>query len=141
MWLFAVVWGTDTLAFFGGRLIGGPKLWRRISPGKTWSGAIVGALAGAAAGAVVAWLATPGETHIAPILALSLAASIIGQLGDLGESALKRHFVVKDSSQLIPGHGGVLDRLDAFVAVAVFAALFGFARANGGFLAAGLFQW
>jgi phosphatidate cytidylyltransferase len=141
LWLFAVVWGTDTLAFFGGRLIGGPKLWRRVSPGKTWSGAVVGALAGAVAGAAVAWLAAPESVRLAPILALSLAASIVGQLGDLGESGLKRHFSVKDSSRLIPGHGGVLDRLDAFVAVAIFAALVGWARSGGGFLAAGLLQW
>ena len=66
---------------------------------------------------------------------------IVGQIGDLGESAMKRHFTVKDSSRLIPGHGGVLDRLDAFVAAAVFAALVGWARSDGVWIAAGLFQW
>ncbi|THD46160.1 MAG: phosphatidate cytidylyltransferase [Bradyrhizobium sp.] len=141
LWLFAVVWCTDTFAYFGGRLIGGPKLWRRISPGKTWAGALVGALAGAGAGAVVAWFASPAGARFAPMMELGLAASVIGQLGDLAESALKRHFEVKDSSRLIPGHGGVLDRLDAFVVAASFAALVGWAHSAGGFPAAGLFQW
>jgi phosphatidate cytidylyltransferase len=141
LWLFAVVWGTDTLAFFGGRLIGGPKLWRRVSPGKTWSGAVVGALAGAAAGALVGWFAAPEGARLVSILELGLAASVIGQLGDLAESALKRRFEVKDSSSLIPGHGGVLDRLDAFVAAATFAVLVGWTHSGGDWVAAGLFQW
>ena len=141
LWLFAVVWGSDTLAFFGGRLIGGPKLWRSVSPGKTWSGAVVGALAGAAAGAVVGWFAAPEGARLVSLLELGLAASVVGQLGDLAESALKRRFEVKDSSSLIPGHGGVLDRLDAFVAAAAFAVLVGWAHSGGGWVAAGLFQW
>ena len=141
LWLFAVVWGADTFAFVGGRLIGGPKLWRRVSPGKTWSGAVVGTLAGAAAGVIVATLAVPNGVRLAPIFWLSVAASIVGQIGDLAESALKRHFAVKDSSALIPGHGGVLDRLDAFVAAAAFAAVVGWARSDGAWIAAGLFQW
>jgi phosphatidate cytidylyltransferase len=141
LWLFAVVWGADTFAFLGGRLIGGPRLWRRVSPGKTWSGAIVGTFAGAAAGAVVGFLAAPDGARFAPLFCLGLAAAIVGQIGDLAESALKRRFTVKDSSHLIPGHGGVLDRLDAFVAAAVFAALVGWARSDGVWIAAGLFQW
>jgi phosphatidate cytidylyltransferase len=141
LWLFAVVWGTDTLAFFGGRLIGGPKLWRRVSPGKTWSGAVVGALAGAAAGALVGWLFSPKGASPVSMFELGLAASVIGQLGDLAESGLKRWFEVKDSSSLIPGHGGVLDRLDAFVAAATFAVFVGWAHSGGDWIAAGLFQW
>jgi phosphatidate cytidylyltransferase len=141
LWLFAVVWGADTFAFLGGRLIGGPRLWRRVSPGKTWSGAIVGTFAGAAAGAIVGFLAMHGGVRFAPLFWLGVAAAIVGQIGDLAESAIKRRFTVKDSSRLIPGHGGVLDRLDAFVAAAIFAALVGWARGDGVSIAAGLFQW
>jgi phosphatidate cytidylyltransferase len=141
LWLFAVVWGADTFAFLGGRLIGGPRLWRRVSPGKTWSGAFVGTFAGAAAGAIVGFLAMHGGVRLAPLFWLGAAAAIVGQIGDLAESAIKRRFTVKDSSRLIPGHGGVLDRLDAFVAAAVFAALVGWARGDGVSIAAGLFQW
>ncbi len=141
LWLYGVVWGADTFAFLGGRLIGGPRLWRRVSPGKTWSGAIVGTFAGAAIGAVVAVLAAPDGARIAPLFCLGLAAAIVGQIGDLAESALKRRFAVKDSSRLIPGHGGVLDRIDAFVAAAVFAALVCWARSGGDWIAAGLCQW
>jgi len=141
LWLFAVVWGADTFAFLGGRLIGGPRLLPRVSPGKTWSGAIVGTFAGAVAGAVVGFLAMHGGVRLAPLFWLGVAAAIVGQIGDLGESAMKRHFTVKDSSRLIPGHGGVLDRLDAFVAAAVFAALVGWARSDGVWIAAGLFRW
>jgi phosphatidate cytidylyltransferase len=141
LWLFAVVWGADTFAFLGGRLIGGPRLWRRVSPGKTWSGAIVGTLAGAAAGALVGFVAMRGGVKVAPLFWLGVAAAVVGQIGDLAESAMKRRFTVKDSSRLIPGHGGVLDRLDAFVAAAVFAAIVGWARSDGVWIAAGLFQW
>ncbi len=141
LWLFAVVWGADTFAFLGGRLIGGPRLWRRISPGKTWSGAIVGTFAGAAAGVIVGFVAMRGDVRLAPLFWLGVAAAIVGQIGDLAESAIKRRFTVKDSSRLIPGHGGVLDRLDAFVAAAVFAVLVGWARSDGVWIAAGLFQW
>ena len=141
LWLFAVVWGADTFAFLGGRLIGGPRLWRRVSPGKTWSGAIVGTFAGAAAGAIVGFIVMRGDVRVAPLFWLGVAAAIVGQIGDLAESAMKRRFTVKDSSRLIPGHGGVLDRLDAFVAAAVFAALVGWARSDGVWIAVGLFQW
>jgi phosphatidate cytidylyltransferase len=141
LWLFAVVWGADTFAFLGGRLVGGPRLWRRVSPGKTWSGAIVGTFAGAAAGVIIGFLAMRGDVRLAPLFWLGVATAIVGQIGDLAESAMKRRFTVKDSSRLIPGHGGVLDRLDAFVAAAVFAALVGWARSDGVWIAAGLFQW
>ena len=141
LWLYGVVWGADTFAFLGGRLIGGPRLWRRVSPGKTWSGAIVGTLAGAAIGALVAFFAAPAGARLPSLFWLGLVAAIVGHLGDLAESAVKRRFAVKDSSHLIPGHGGVLDRVDAFVAAAVFAAILGWARSDGVWIAAGLFQW
>jgi phosphatidate cytidylyltransferase len=141
LWLFAVVWGADIMAYFGGRLIGGPKLWPRVSPGKTWSGAVAGALAGALCGAVVGLLAAPSGARFVPILLLGLAASVVEELGDLFESAVKRRFGAKDSSHLIPGHGGMMDRLDGFVAAAAFAAFLGWWRSSGDWIASGLFQW
>ena len=124
LWMFAVVWISDIVAYFVGRAVGGPKLWPRVSPKKTWSG-FLGGLAGAvAAGVAVAAIAAAyGWRPVASLSAVALAsavASTLGQLGDLGESALKRRFEVKDSGQLIPGHGGAMDRLDAFWAVCAF---------------------
>ncbi|MFZ1108219.1 MAG: phosphatidate cytidylyltransferase [Rhodomicrobium sp.] len=121
LYLFLVVWSADTGAFFVGRLIGGPKLAPKISPNKTWSGFIGGALAACLAGALFAvWL---GQTSILALAALSAAFAVIAQGGDLGESFIKRCFGVKDSSGLIPGHGGVLDRLDGLVFAAIGAGL------------------
>lgn len=137
LWLFAVVWGADIAAYFAGRLIGGPKLWPSVSPGKTWAGAIAGALAGA----VLGLLLFARTDRLAALFGLGLAAAIVSELGDLFESALKRRFGVKDSSGLIPGHGGLMDRLDAFVAASVFAAIAGALNSRGPFIASGLFQW
>lgn len=123
IWSFAVVWFTDIAAYFTGRRLGGPKLMPSVSPGKTWSGAIGGALAGTLCGYVV-WALTPAAQQIVgpwPVIVGSLAASVFSQMGDLFESALKRRFGAKDSSRLIPGHGGFLDRLDGYWAVLVFA--------------------
>ncbi len=92
LWLYGVVWGADTFAFLGGRLIGGPRLWRRVSPGKTWSGAIVGTLAGAAIGALVAFLAMRGDIRVAPLFWLGLAAAIVGHIGDLAEFGAQAAF-------------------------------------------------
>ncbi len=126
-WCFAVVWATDVAAYFTGRALGGPKLWPSVSPKKTWSGAIGGALAGIVAAVIVAWIArrVGGEWPFSLVLTalLALVASAAGQLGDLAESALKRRFGVKDSGSIIPGHGGVLDRLDAFVVVVSLVAV------------------
>ena len=137
IWLFAVVWGTDVMAYFGGRLIGGPKLWPRLSPSKTWAGFLVGICSGALAGLAVA--PAPGPYMIYVLLGLLAGAAAQG--GDLLESMLKRRFGVKDSSQLIPGHGGVMDRLDGFTAAAVLAAALGVARFGFDAPAAGLFKW
>jgi phosphatidate cytidylyltransferase len=137
LWLYAVVWGADVAAFFAGRLIAGPRLSPSISPGKTWSGAIVGALAGAALGLLLGgW-----TNRIDRLFWLGLAAAIVSEFGDLFESAVKRHFGVKDSSGLIPGHGGLMDRLDAFVAASTFAAAVAAVNTKGSFIASGLFRW
>jgi phosphatidate cytidylyltransferase len=123
IWMFAVVWATDIAAYFTGRALGGPKLCPAISPKKTWSGFLGGLCAAVVAGLLVSWAGQRlGLEHsFSPwsTVAFSLVASIASQLGDLGESALKRHCDVKDSSHLIPGHGGVMDRLDGFWAVAL----------------------
>jgi phosphatidate cytidylyltransferase len=127
LWMFAVVWATDIAAYFTGRALGGPKLWRLVSPKKTWSGFFGGLFAGALAGFLVAWGAQRlGLIHpfsLRNTIILSVIASVASQLGDLGESALKRHCDVKDSSHLIPGHGGVMDRLDGFWAVSLILGL------------------
>ncbi|MFZ9501441.1 MAG: phosphatidate cytidylyltransferase [Beijerinckiaceae bacterium] len=142
LWLFAVVWGTDVMAYFGGRLIGGPKLWPRVSPGKTWSGFCVGVGCGAAAGAaVVAFAVTPGEAPLAPVFLLGLATAAVSQGGDLFESMVKRRYGVKDSGRLIPGHGGAMDRLDGFIFAAAFAALVGALHKGAVAAAHGLLVW
>ncbi len=119
LFLFAVVWATDILAYFVGRAIGGPKLAPSISPGKTWSGAIGGTVAAVLAGGGVAHL-LGSPLGLGAVLALTFLLSVLSQIGDLFESAIKRRFGAKDSSQLIPGHGGVMDRVDG-LAVAAFA--------------------
>lgn len=119
LFVFAVVWATDIMAYFCGRAIGGIKLAPSISPGKTWSGAIFGAAAGVGAGLAVVLAIRPGGGIDIPLYALAL--SVASQAGDLFESWIKRRFGVKDSSHLIPGHGGVMDRVDGLV-FAAFAA-------------------
>ncbi|MBX3578031.1 MAG: phosphatidate cytidylyltransferase [Rhizobiaceae bacterium] len=116
LFLFATVWATDIAAYFVGRAVGGPKLARLISPGKTWSGALGGAVAGTLAGIAVAF-AAKGAVALLALAALSL--SVVAQIGDLFESWVKRQHGAKDSSRLIPGHGGVMDRVDGLVAAAV----------------------
>jgi phosphatidate cytidylyltransferase len=119
LFIFAIVWATDVAAYFTGRHFGGPKLAPRISPSKTWSGAIGGTIAGIVAGTAVSFLADAGSSFWIPLVALVL--SIVSQIGDLFESWVKRRFGAKDSSHLIPGHGGVMDRVDGLV-FAAFAA-------------------
>ena len=114
--LFASVWATDTLAYFGGRALGGPKLWPAVSPNKTISGAVSG-FAGALAAAAVCATALRG-LGLGPALMLGGLWSLAAQAGDLLESAVKRRFGVKDSGHIIPGHGGVLDRVDGLLGAA-----------------------
>lgn len=144
-YLFAVVWATDILALFAGRRIGGPKLAPAISPKKTWSGAIAGALGGVAAGAAVAAVGSNllnlPKTNILAATGLALLLSVVAQGGDLLESAVKRRFGVKDSGRIIPGHGGLMDRLDGFLAAAGAAALLGVARGGLDGAASGLLAW
>jgi phosphatidate cytidylyltransferase len=138
VFLFSVVWVTDVMAYVVGRLVGGPKLAPRVSPNKTWSGAVGGAL-----GAIVAGVATARAAGLDNWMMISLVVlglSICSQAGDIFESRLKRRHGAKDASQLIPGHGGLMDRLDGFVAAAFAAALLGALRA-GGAPARGLLVW
>jgi phosphatidate cytidylyltransferase len=119
LYILVVVWATDIAAYFGGRALGGPKLWPRVSPKKTWSGALSGLLAAALAGGATVGLTRSGYPLVGCLLAVPL--SIAAQAGDLFESALKRRFGVKDSGSIIPGHGGVLDRVDGLFGAATLA--------------------
>ena len=117
IFLFAIVWGTDIIAYFVGKLVGGPRLLPQVSPKKTWSGAIAGTAAAVLAGIIVARAA--GLAGSAAIALLAAVLSVFAQAGDLLEFFLKRRFGAKDLSRLIPGHGGLMDRLDAFVAASI----------------------
>jgi phosphatidate cytidylyltransferase len=139
IFLYAVVWSTDIAAYFVGRAVGGPKLMPAVSPKKTWSGAIGGLTAAVAVAVVTAQAA--GLTGWLPIVLVAVALSVLAQAGDLFESSLKRRFGAKDSSHLIPGHGGLMDRLDGFVAAAVLAALIGLLRGGGEAPGRGLMVW
>jgi phosphatidate cytidylyltransferase len=138
MFVLLIVWVTDSGGYFAGRGIGGPKLWPRVSPKKTWAGAIGGL---AASVAVAAGFVLFDLGRMGPLLLISGALSVVSQLGDLFESAVKRRFGVKDSSHIIPGHGGLMDRLDGFVAVVVVAAIFGFLRGGADGVGRGLMVW
>ncbi len=138
IFVLLVVWVTDIGGYFAGRGIGGPKLWPRVSPRKTWAGAL-GGLGGSLVVAGVA--AAAGIGRAGTLLALAAALSVVSQLGDLFESAVKRRFGVKDSSQIIPGHGGLLDRLDGFIAAIVLAAAIGLLRGGPGLVGRGLIVW
>ncbi|MBW7921496.1 MAG: phosphatidate cytidylyltransferase [Rubellimicrobium sp.] len=116
LWLVAVVVVTDVAGYFAGRALGGPKFWPRLSPKKTWSGTVAGWIGAALTG----WAFAGPMGAGAGLVVLSVAASLAGQMGDIGQSALKRRAGVKDSSALIPGHGGVWDRFDALLAAALF---------------------
>ena len=133
-----VVWVTDIGGYFAGRGIGGPKLWPRVSPKKTWAGAIGGFVASLV---VAAGFVLFGLGKVGPLLLLGAVLSVASQLGDLFESAVKRRFGVKDSSHIIPGHGGLMDRLDGFVAAVVMAAIFGFLRGGVDGVGRGLMVW
>jgi phosphatidate cytidylyltransferase len=139
IFLFAVVWATDIVAYFAGRAIGGPKLAPSISPKKTWSGSIAGLVAAIGVAIAIAEVAPLAGT--VALAAVAVLLSVVAQGGDLFESALKRRFGAKDSGHLIPGHGGLMDRLDGFVTAATLAALIGLARGGLEAPGGGLMVW
>lgn len=133
------VWLADTVAYFAGRIIGGPKLAPRISPKKTWAG-----LGGAMAGSALAALGVAVAMNLPAagvLVAIAALLAIVEQGGDLFKSAMKRHYGVKDSGNLIPGHGGVIDRVDGLVAVAMAAAMIGSFRAGVEHAGSGILLW
>ena len=134
-----MVWAADTLAYFAGRIIGGPKLAPRISPKKTWAG-MGGAMVGSAVAALGVGMAL-GVPGLWLLLIVAALLAVVEQGGDLFKSAMKRHYGVKDSGRLIPGHGGVIDRVDGLVAVATVAALIGALRAGIEHAGAGILIW
>jgi phosphatidate cytidylyltransferase len=138
IFVLVIVWVTDSGGYFAGRGIGGPKLWPSVSPKKTWAGAVGGF---AASLAVALGFAAFDLGRTVPLLILAAILSVASQLGDLFESAVKRRFGVKDSSHIIPGHGGLMDRLDGFVAAVVLAAIFGFLRGGADGVGRGLMVW
>lgn len=121
LWLVLVVIVTDVGGYFAGRMIGGPKFWPRVSPKKTWSGTVAGWICAGIVGAIFASFTQTGSE----LIGISIAAAMASQMGDIAESAIKRRCGVKDSSSLIPGHGGLLDRFDGMLAAAVFLLLVG----------------
>ena len=139
VWVLVIVWAADTLAYFAGRIIGGPKLAPVISPNKTWAG-----FGGAMAGAGIASFAFAVLTGLhSPVMLMVFAALLatVEQGGDLFKSALKRHYGVKDTGNLIPGHGGVIDRVDGLVAVAIAASLIGVIREGAEATGRGILEW
>jgi phosphatidate cytidylyltransferase len=139
LWIFLIVWSADSLAYFAGRIIGGPKLAPLISPKKTWAG-----LGGAVAGSALISIVFSCVFQVNGMWSLAFLAgglALVEQAGDLFESSLKRFHGVKDASGLIPGHGGVIDRVDGLIAVAVAAALIGILRGDAAHAARGLLLW
>lgn len=116
LWLVLVVIATDVLGYFAGKALGGPRLWPRVSPKKTWAGTLAGWAGAAAVGLAFARFTGAG----AGLVALSVAAAMAAQIGDISESAVKRQAGVKDASHLIPGHGGLFDRFDGLFGAALF---------------------
>lgn len=119
LWLLAVVVISDVSGYFAGRILGGPKFWPKVSPKKTWSGTVAGWIGAALVGAAF-WSAGQGS---AALVWVSPLVAFAGQMGDIAESAIKRRAGVKDSSALIPGHGGLLDRFDALAFAAILTAV------------------
>ncbi|MFZ5961640.1 phosphatidate cytidylyltransferase [Thalassococcus sp. BH17M4-6] len=120
-WLILVVVVTDIAGYFAGRIIGGPKFWPRVSPKKTWAGTIAGWIGAAGVGLAFAATTTAG----AGLMGISIAVAMASQIGDIAESAIKRRTGVKDSSSLIPGHGGLLDRFDGMLGASLFIVIVG----------------
>lgn len=139
LFLLAIVWGSDVAAYFAGRAIGGPKLWPRVSPKKTWSGFLGGTLVGAAAGVAVAIIA--GVPVSGTLVAIAIAISVLSAAGDLFESSVKRRFGKKDSGSLIPGHGGVMDRVDGLIFAVAAGLVIGIVHGGWPRLGEGLLFW
>lgn len=137
--LAATVWMTDICAYSTGRAVGGPLLWPRVSPNKTWAGAVGGLVGGVVGGILVAY--ANGIRGLAAAGVIALLLSALAQLGDLVESAIKRRFGAKDASRLIPGHGGLMDRLDGFLVAALAALLIGILHQGMAAPAHGLLVW
>ena len=138
LFVFATVWTTDTFAYLCGRLIGGPKLWPAMSPGKTWSGTAGGIVFAGLAGALFSVFLLQQPPLVPAVVAVVL--SIVSQAGDLAESGLKRAFSIKNASELIPGHGGFMDRMDGAVTAAIVAAVIAVVR-DPAFPAQSLLLW
>ena len=134
LWVLLVVWATDTGAYAAGRTVGGPKLAPRASPNKTWSGLLGGMGCAALVGGGALALMPPAVLPLSPAWGLAAGAllAVVAQAGDLFESVLKRHFGVKDSSRIIPGHGGLLDRVDGLLTAAPVLVLLALAASPGG---------
>jgi phosphatidate cytidylyltransferase len=143
LFLAATVWLTDIFAYAAGRLVGGPLLWPRVSPHKTWAGAVGGFVGGVAGGILVAYASGlgSGSGSMAALGVIALVLSASAQAGDLFESAVKRRFGAKDASHLIPGHGGLMDRLDGFLVAALAALLIGIVHGGTDAPARGLLVW
>ena len=128
LWCMIIVWSMDTGAYFAGKNIGGPKLAPRISPNKTWAGLVGGALTAVITGLIAGYYFDLAAVHVVWTwqwgIPIAAGLAIWSQIGDLFESALKRHFAVKDSGAIIPGHGGIMDRVDGVVFAAPVVALF-----------------
>lgn len=139
VWLMVVVWSADTAAYAAGRGIGGPKLAPAISPNKTWAGLGGAAVGAAVAGGVAGWLME--LPWLGPVVLIAALLGVVEQLGDLFESSLKRQYSVKDSGTIIPGHGGMLDRVDGLVAAALAAVLIGMANSDTQGIGTGLLVW
>jgi phosphatidate cytidylyltransferase len=139
LFLAVTVWMTDICAYLVGRAVGGPLLWPQVSPNKTWAGAIGGLAGGVAGGTLVAYASGLGRLAVVGVIALVL--STLAQAGDLSESAIKRHFGAKDTSGLIPGHGGLMDRLDGFLVAALATLLIGILHQGTSAPAQGLLVW
>ncbi len=132
IWAVLVVVAADVGGYFAGRTIGGPKLWRRVSPNKTWAGMAGGIALAVLVGALFSWGTT--GTHFSQVGVVSAVAALLSQAGDLAELAMKRRFDVKDAGSIIPGHGGLLDRLDGHIPALLVAAIVTFSRDQAVFI-------
>jgi phosphatidate cytidylyltransferase len=139
LFVAATVWATDIFAYAVGRTCGGPLLWPNVSPNKTWAGAVGGVVGGVAAGTSVAYAS--GVDKLVAVGMVAFLLSVLTQAGDLFESAVKRRFGAKDAGSLIPGHGGLMDRLDGFLVAALVALLIGILRQGPDAPAQGLLVW